>query len=1359
MDNTSDYQQMECSRRRDKNSSKMKEENSPSESGLKDVGHMRTKSDITPSLSSSGSGGKSSRSFSLSRSKSIASARDKWKFSNSYGLLPFLNRDLKQHNLNQSLEKCSEDSDSLRLRLNTESQERQRLEREVGRLVKMTEQYQEEILNLRDQHKQFLALEGGPHESLSLMYSNLLRKYEALSEEYNKVVKSHNDAVNKTDQYQDQLKQYKNSYENILNERNKYKQQCTQAIRQWDNALVENSRLKEELGKTRKEKEELLKENEQAMNIRVKASQDIKRLTAERNSALHEYSIIMSERETVHKEMEKLQEELQGRAVMNKELELLQREIRAAMTDRDKAMKDLHEMRRKMEDKENMNPGNMNGQKDCDDNSFNKALEEVKKLRAEKTELESRVQAAVMEADVAKGRRDWAFSERDKIMLESEGVQLLCDKLRKERDKAMSDLADRIKDFHDTKKQNNVEEKMSLEKKDFAIKKENDEKRNDFVSKMIPRGETETTTTASATPAKAVSKMFSSSERVYSLSTNTPTQGKESKKPWAQLTETFKEKLDLVKGRRQSAEQAEDEEKVDFLAQSDRVEKLGRKTSDSESDCAEGGGENGKYGKFSLENLDHKIQEMKQNKAGGGGGGPTGRSNILQQLRNPQDVVQSHVLQVQSMFQETLAAGQHQHQQNNKNDYFLGSSASETSLNDSLKSGNLEEHEVVSLYPNDHDKSSLTEEDCNLEDKDAVISYDVKSREIKRRSSSSSWRPQQTCVTSPKRTSPFPAVKAGGSQEYSYHNLRSPGALSNKAYCYPSIDSLYSKPSSIFKHNRQTSSIYGCRQLPIVPHVEVPPLPSTQPYSSLPPDPAGGPGGVYSRFSYPSSLALAGSNRLSLASTGGGNRLSMSSIGHYHPLSPPAMDQDFHHASSGEVFPVFPPDKPNPGDIRQFHIEKSGEQLGIKIEEVNIQGEMAGIFISSVSGASLAARVGLHVGDQLLEVCGINLRTAKYQHAAQVLQTAGKSVDIKVQFNPDKFEVRDNSRASVDSLYGYKSPSQPLYKSTPIRSESQLFQHANSLTEEPKSRSSTLKSALNLELLPAAHSTLLGQQQQQEGEEEEEEGMFQYPARFTTYKSRLLQPVLRRSGELGVRLVGGNKVGIFIHSVDPQSPAGEVGLQCGDQILEYNGTDLRSATAEQAAYELAKPVDKVIILAQYNPDKYREIKDSPGDSYFIRAMFDRQIESEGNSGSLQLCFEKDDILLVDNTMYNGVPGNWSAWSLDKDGKKVKWGLIPSKYKVEESLLLKRAKGKTFSDGVYEFSNSTRRSFLRKIRGGDQSNTKQGPEDCKELAVYSDVESLLSHTDTEKLNSQLGGACSYLRVEKRSFTSVRSEREQ
>ena len=44
-----------------------------------------------------------------------------------------------------------------------------------------------------------------------------------------------------------------------------------------------------------------------------------------------------------------------------------------------------------------------------------------------------------------------------------------------------------------------------------------------------------------------------------------------------------------------------------------------------------------------------------------------------------------------------------------------------------------------------------------------------------------------------------------------------------------------------------------------------------------------------------------------------------------------------------------------------------------------------------------------------------------------------------------------------------------------------------------------------------------------------------------------------------------------------------LGLRQADQILEYNGIDLRQATAEQAAYELAKPAEKVTILVQYSP--------------------------------------------------------------------------------------------------------------------------------------------------------------------------------
>merc|ERR1719422_461982 len=102
------------------------------------------------------------------------------------------------------------------------------------------------------------------------------------------------------------------------------------------------------LAKGEKEKEELAKEVEQAMNIRIKASKDIKRLTEERNSALHEYSVIMGERGSVIRELDRLQEELATSKKESKDCQLLQREITAALADRDKTMKEVHELRRKL---------------------------------------------------------------------------------------------------------------------------------------------------------------------------------------------------------------------------------------------------------------------------------------------------------------------------------------------------------------------------------------------------------------------------------------------------------------------------------------------------------------------------------------------------------------------------------------------------------------------------------------------------------------------------------------------------------------------------------------------------------------------------------------------------------------------------------------------------------------------------------------------------------------------------------------------------------------------------------------------------------------------------------------------------
>jgi len=76
------------------------------------------------------------------------------------------------------------------------------------------------------------------------------------------------------------------------------------------------------------------------------------------------------------------------------------------------------------------------------------------------------VAEALQEAEVAKRRRDWAFSERDKIVRERESLRTLCDRLRKERDRAVSDLAEALSESEDIKKQKNLASKQLKELRD-----------------------------------------------------------------------------------------------------------------------------------------------------------------------------------------------------------------------------------------------------------------------------------------------------------------------------------------------------------------------------------------------------------------------------------------------------------------------------------------------------------------------------------------------------------------------------------------------------------------------------------------------------------------------------------------------------------------------------------------------------------------------------------------------------------------------------------------------------------------------------------------------------------------------------
>merc|ERR1719319_869854 len=145
----------------------------------------------------------------------------------------------------------------------------------------------------------------------------------------------------------------------------------------------------------------------------------------------------MGERGSVIRELERLQEELTASKKESKDCQLLQREIAAALTDRDNAMKEVHELRRKL---------GLAEEDTGEFQSLGEASEEVARLRANLELLEGKLKDAALEADVAKGRRDWAFAERDKIMLESESVHSMIGQMRQERDRAVAKMADGLQE-------------------------------------------------------------------------------------------------------------------------------------------------------------------------------------------------------------------------------------------------------------------------------------------------------------------------------------------------------------------------------------------------------------------------------------------------------------------------------------------------------------------------------------------------------------------------------------------------------------------------------------------------------------------------------------------------------------------------------------------------------------------------------------------------------------------------------------------------------------------------------------------------------------------------------------------------
>lgn len=198
----------------------------------------------------------------------------------------------------------------------------------------------------------------------------------------------------------------------------------------------------------------------------------------------------------------------------------------------------------------------------------------------------------------------------------------------------------------------------------------------------------------------------------------------------------------------------------------------------------------------------------------------------------------------------------------------------------------------------------------------------------------------------------------------------------------------------------------------------------------------------------------------------------------------------------------------------------------------------------------------------------------------------------------------------------------------------------------------------------------------------------------------------KKGDSVGLRLAGGNDVGIFVAGIQEGTSAEQEGLQEGDQILKVNTQDFRGLVREDAVlYLLEIPKgETVTILAQSRADVYRDILAcGRGDSFFIRSHFECEKETPQS-----LAFTRGEVFRVVDTLYDGKLGHWLAVRI---GNELEKGLIPNRSRAEQMASVQNAQRDNAGD---------RADFwrMRGQRSGMKKNLRKSREDLTAVVSVS-----------------------------------------
>ncbi|XP_074186625.1 tight junction protein 2 isoform X12 [Rhinolophus sinicus] len=400
---------------------------------------------------------------------------------------------------------------------------------------------------------------------------------------------------------------------------------------------------------------------------------------------------------------------------------------------------------------------------------------------------------------------------------------------------------------------------------------------------------------------------------------------------------------------------------------------------------------------------------------------------------------------------------------------------------------------------------------------------------------------------------------------------------------------------------------------------------------------------------------------------------------------------------------------------------KANEEYGLRLGSQ--------IFIKEMTGTGLATKDGnLHEGDIILKINGTVTENMSLTDARKLIEKSRGKLQLVVlrdskqtlinipSLNDSDSEIEDISE--IESNHSF-SPEERRrqYSDYDYHSSNEKLKERPNSREEMQSRWSRM-GATPTPFKPAGDiAAAMGTETSKEPRFQEEAPAPQpkpVPRSFlrpspedeAIYGPNTKMVRFKKGDSVGLRLAGGNDVGIFVAGIQEGTSAEQEGLQEGDQILKVNTQDFRGLVREDAVlYLLEIPKGEMVtILAQSRADVYRDILAcGRGDSFFIRSHFECEKETPQS-----LAFTRGEVFRVVDTLYDGKLGHWLAVRI---GNELEKGLIPNKSRAEQMASVQNAQRDNAGD---------RADFwrMRGQRAGVKKNLRKSREDLTAVVSVS-----------------------------------------